>query len=99
MFSGEERRNNMEGGARGPKRQTGLSLEKSFILVLYILQACIHKRRLRFDEKLNVLRALAWIITHTEFEGLLQEQLPPQLPTPNLLSDNSETTTERYLLT
>ena len=83
---------------RKDDRRTGLSLERSLILVLYILQVCIRRRRLRFDEKLNVLRALAWIITHTEFEGLLQAQSEPPMLESIPLSDSNELTTYTRLL-
>ena len=81
----------------GP-REPILSLEKSIILVVYILQMCIRKRRLRFDEKLNVLQVLVWIVRHTEFEGLIAKEQNPQ-PLESIFSlDNDNITRERHLL-
>ena len=74
-------------------REIILPIEKSIILVLYIIKMCIRGRRLTFDEKLIALQSLAWIISNTDFEGLVQTQ--PTLPTSktNRLTDNNEEAT------
>ena len=73
-----------------------LSIEKSVILLLHILKMCIRRRRLRFDEKLFALQSLAWIISHTDFEGLVPIQTTIPSSKTNLLTDSGEESTAEY---
>ena len=76
---------------------TTVPIETSIVVLLLIFRMCIRKGRLSLPEKLKVLQALSWLISHTEYEGLLEMSQPDQPRTSSSYCITHKSTIDQHL--